>query len=124
MSDIKHTQSKLTQYCINLVHAILDLSEVYLWDGRLDDALHLLESDLVEQIEKELPMKEIIQLQVQRAKTMRFKCQLDGSNNDTFLERLCNTERKAHSLGDLGVLSDVVRLTGLVIYLTLVRTMV
>ena len=72
MSDIKHTQSKLTQYCINLVHAILDLSEVYLWDGRLDDALHLLESDLVEQIEKELPMKEIIQLQVQRAKTMRF----------------------------------------------------
>ena len=116
MSDIKHTQSKLTQYCINLVHAILDLSEVYLWDGRLDDALHLLESDLVEQIEKELPMKEIIQLQVQRAKTMRFKCQLDGSSNESTLALLHNVEERGLDLEDKSILADVVRLIGLVIY--------
>jgi tetratricopeptide (TPR) repeat protein len=110
------TQPKFAQYYIELVNAIVNLSEAYLYATRLDDALQLLSSDIVELLEREFPPEEIVRIRVQRAKIMRFKNKLDNSSNDATLELLFGAERTAQSLDNKSLLADVTNLIGLVVY--------
>ncbi len=52
------TPPKLAQRCAELFSAIINLSEAYLYEARLDDALCLLASDVVELLAGELPLAE------------------------------------------------------------------
>jgi hypothetical protein len=106
----------LTQHHIELVTAMISLSEAYLCDARLDDALQLLGSDIIELLARELPLEEMVCIQVQRAKIMRFKNRLDGSSNDATLELLSEAEKTAKALDNKGLLADVSSLIGLVLY--------
>jgi hypothetical protein len=81
------------------------LSEAYLYNARLDDALRLLRSDIVGLPARELPLEEMVRLQVQRAKTMQFKNRLDGLNNDAALELLLEAEKTATSLNSKSLLA-------------------
>ncbi len=110
------TQSGLTRHCIELVGAMIKLSEAYLYDARLDDALQLLTSDIVGLLATELPLEEMARIQVQRAKIMRFKNRLDGSSNDATLELLSEAEKTAKSLNSKSLLADVASLIGLALY--------
>lgn len=95
---------------------MINLSEAYLYDARLDDALHLLESDIMELLAREIPLEEIVRVQVQRAKIMRFKNRLDGSSSDATLELLFEAEKTAKLLDNKSLQADVASLIGLVRY--------
>jgi len=71
---------------------MINLSEAYLYDARLDDALQVLGSDIVGLLARELLLEEMVRIQVQRAKVMRFKNRLDGSSNDATLDLLFEAE--------------------------------
>lgn len=116
MAINRRAQPELTPHYIELVRAMVNLSEAYLYAARLDDALQLLSSDIVELLAKEFPLEEVARIQVQRAKIMRFKNKLDGSSNDATLELLYEAERTAKSLDNKSLLADVTTLVGLVFY--------
>jgi tetratricopeptide (TPR) repeat protein len=116
MTDKDITHLQIAEYSIKYINALLDLAEAYLWEARFDDALQLLQSDMVDLIMNESSLSEKIMRQIQLAKTLRFKCHLDGSSNDAVLELLHETEKSALALGEKGILADVLRLTGLVTY--------
>ncbi|MCP4538018.1 MAG: tetratricopeptide repeat protein [Chloroflexi bacterium] len=116
MTTNEITQSGLTHHYVALVTAMIDLSEAYLYDARLDDALALLGSDVLDLLASELPLEEMVRIQVQWAKIMRFKNRLDGSSNDATLELLFKAEQAAQSLNHKNLLADVASLIGLVLY--------
>ena len=116
MTEKETEPSQITEYSIKLTNALLDLAEAYLWDASFDDALRVLQSDIVDLVVNALPLREKIMLQIQQAKTIRFKCQLDGSSSGAALELLRKSEDDALTLGDKALLADVLRLIGLVIY--------
>ena len=116
MTKEKITQSKLTQQYVELVTRIINISETYLCDARLDDALQILGTDIIELLERELLLEEMVCIQIQRAKIMRFKNRLDNSNNDAILELLYEAEETVKSLDNKRLLAEVVSLIGLVIY--------
>jgi tetratricopeptide (TPR) repeat protein len=109
-------QPKLMQRYTELVSAMINLSEAYLYEARLDNALQVLSSDIMELLERELPLEETVRIQIQRAKVMRFKNRLDGSSNDATLELLFEAEKAAKLLDNKGLLADVANLIGLVFY--------
>ena len=106
----------ITQSYIELVNAIVNLSDAYLYAARLDDGLQLLSWEVVVLLECEFPLEERVRIQVQRAKIMRFKNRLDGSSNDATLGLLFEAEKTAKSLDDRGLLADVASLIGLILY--------
>ncbi|MFC1879827.1 tetratricopeptide repeat protein [Chloroflexota bacterium] len=116
MTTDRTTQAKLTHHFMELVAAMINLSEVYLYDARLDEALQILESDIIELLAREVPLEEMVRIQVQQAKILRFKNRLDGSSNDATLELLYKAEKTAKSLENNSLLADVAGLIGLVLY--------
>jgi tetratricopeptide (TPR) repeat protein len=95
---------------------MIDLSEAYLREARLDDALRLLSSDVMESLAQELLPEEIVRVQVQRAKLMRYRNRLDGSRHDATLQLLFEAEKSAQSLGNKNLQADVAALIGRVLY--------
>jgi tetratricopeptide (TPR) repeat protein len=92
------------------------ISEIYLYEARLDDALRLLSSDLLEIVQEELMPQDRVRLQFQRARIMRHRCRLNNRGYDAVLEVLSEAEETARSLNNKCLLADIVDLVGEVIY--------
>jgi tetratricopeptide (TPR) repeat protein len=107
---------ELARHYHALVDALRGISEAYLYEARLDDALRLLNSDLLGTIQEELMPQDRVRLQFQRARIMRHKCSLKNRGNDAELEILSAAEKEARSLNDKRLLADIVDLVGEVIY--------
>lgn len=116
--DNGDSHSKLAQYCKELVHAICQVAEAYLYEARLDDALDLLDSDILKLVEGELEPADRLQIQVQQASVLRYKGlpNNDYGCYDAALEILFEAEKTARSLNDKGLLADIVDLIGSVLY--------
>jgi tetratricopeptide (TPR) repeat protein len=112
-------RSTLAQHYKELVRAMCKVAEAYLYEARLDDALCLLDSDVLKLVERELEPEDRIRIQVQHAETLRYKGLPDNDYGcyDAALEILSEAEKTARPLSDKRLLADVVNLTGLVLYM-------
>jgi tetratricopeptide (TPR) repeat protein len=106
----------LVEGCHELVQAILKVSEAYLYEARLDDALCLLDSDVLDLVGTGLTPGDRARVQYQRARIMRYRCWLDNGGYDAVLEILSQVEETAMVLDDKSLLADVLDLTGEVVY--------
>jgi tetratricopeptide (TPR) repeat protein len=111
-SRVKDHVDELAQEYRVLVETLCNISEVYLFEARLDDAIRLLNSDVLKVIKEELPPEDKVRIQVQLAKMMLHKSRLSNEGFDAALELLFEIEGIAKSLNDKGILADVVNLIG------------
>jgi tetratricopeptide (TPR) repeat protein len=118
MTFDKDSSSRLAQSCQELVQAMRKLAQAYLYEARFDEALGLLDSDVVRQIEAELTPVDQVRIQVQRASMLRYKGLTDNDHDcyDATLEILLEAEEAARGLDDKGLLADVVDLIGMTLY--------
>jgi tetratricopeptide (TPR) repeat protein len=100
-----------------LVDVVCAISEAYLREVRLDDAIRLLSSDVLELIQKELTPQDQVRIHLQHARILRHKCRLDNKGYDAALAILFEAEKIAGRLNDQRALADVVDLIGQTIYL-------
>jgi tetratricopeptide (TPR) repeat protein len=99
-----------------LLSAVYAISDIYLGEGRFDDALALLRSDLLTHLSEFKP-EDRVRVQYQCAKVMRHKCWLNSSGYDGVLEMLSEAREAAESLDNRKLLADIVDLIGETMYL-------
>jgi tetratricopeptide (TPR) repeat protein len=118
MSSDTNMHTTLVQQYEVLVQAMCTISEAYLYEARFDDALRLLNPDILKLGEGELAAKDRIRFCIQRARILRYKGQPnnDHSYYDAALEMLSKADEIAKTLGDKSLQADVTDLIGEVIY--------
>jgi tetratricopeptide (TPR) repeat protein len=108
--------SVLVQSSHEFIQAVLKLSEAYLYEARLEDALRLLDADVLELVERELAPGDGLRVQYQRARILRHRCSLDRSGYDAALDILLRAKETSMALDDKCLLADILDLTGEVLY--------
>jgi tetratricopeptide (TPR) repeat protein len=106
----------LAQHYHDLVYILVQISEIYLYEAKLNDAQRLLNADFLKDIEDRLDPHEIARLQIQRAKVMFYRSYFGPSDHDIALAILYEAEKVAASLGDKGLVADVMDLAGSILY--------
>jgi addiction module HigA family antidote len=106
----------LAQHYHDLVYILVQISEIYLYEAKLNDAQRLLNADFLKDIEDRLDPHEISRLQIQRAKVMFYRSYFGPSDHEIALAILYEAEKVASSLGDNGLLADVMDLAGSILY--------
>lgn len=106
-----HNDERIKLYS-DLIQTICKLSDVYLYEVRLDDAFRLLNSDILKLIDNKLTPEDKVRLRTQLGKIMIYENVRDHKSFDKVLKILYEVEKKAESLNNKALLADVEALIG------------
>jgi|GEM_PF-5425390 tetratricopeptide (TPR) repeat protein len=103
---------KLEQSYRELIGSIYSVSEFLLYQGKFDDALRVLNSDILKFIEEKGELKDWLLIQTQLAKVILHKGLLNNSDFNTPRQILLEVKAKVKHLNDKSFSADVEDLYG------------
>jgi tetratricopeptide (TPR) repeat protein len=95
-----------------LVELVVKITEKFLYDGRFDDALLVLDSDFIHLIENELSNENRIILRLEKAKILFNKHLFEYDNFDRLLAEMKEIEADVRVLNNKKILADYLDLYG------------
>ncbi|MEW6736804.1 MAG: tetratricopeptide repeat protein [Acidobacteriota bacterium] len=102
-----------------LINEILQISQAYYYQGRLDDALRLLDNSNEMLDQEEVTCEDWTRVLIQRAKITSFKGSLSGNKDyhNLSLTLLAEAKRRAEDSHDKQLLADTLDLIGFILYI-------
>jgi tetratricopeptide (TPR) repeat protein len=114
-SDIKDNTGDLADLLKKLVDTHLSIAELYSYEGRLEDAIRLLE-DSLERFKGELRLEDRLRLQVRRARMYLYKGSLDNTGHKKVSDILASLAEPAGRSADKTLQSEIIHLRGIIAY--------